>query len=197
MTEPIARQRREIADEISRLLNRLNELGGRPEEPELILRIVDGSTREHLASAPVDAVTARSLTSDLAAMTDEAQPLAVELPRPVSVPSEPSEELELSQEEAAQVLRQALASSGPDTDRALMMTLRLPDGTFIGDVWQSAQDVEELTIAATALGESHAAFNTQLPPAAAEALPMSAEDIDRGIGQLEQWMRAQGEDGQA
>lgn len=194
MSDAIARQRREIADEISRLLNRLNELGGRPEEPELILRIVDGSTREHLASAPVDAVTARSLTSDLAAMTAEAQPLAVELTSPTS---EPSEELELSQEEAAQVLRQALAGIGPDTDRALMMTLRLPDGTFIGDVWQSAQDVEELTIAATALGESHAAFNTQLPPAAAEALPMSDEDIDRGIGQLEQWMQSQGEDGQA
>lgn len=189
MSDPIAHQRRIIAEEISRLLNQLNALSDRPEEPVLLLRIVDAATREYLASAPVDDITARTITADLASMLHDyaAGPLPIDGEHPIS---QPLENPELSPEDAAQVLLKALQEIGPDTDRALMATLRLPDHTYIGDVWLSAQDVEELTVAATALGESHAAFNAQLPPTPTEP---TAEEIADGIKQLEQFLDEDGE----
>nr|WSZ21163.1 hypothetical protein OH837_48830 [Streptomyces canus] len=190
MIDPIAHQRRVIAEEISRLLNHLNTLSDRPEEPVLLFRIVDASTREYLASGLVDDITARTLTADLAAMVHDyaAAPLPTDAERPVS---QPLENPELSPEDAAQVLLKALQEIGPDTDRALMATLRLPDHTYVGDVWLSAQDVEELTVAATALGESHAAFNAQLPPT--PPTEMTAEEIADGIKQLEQFLDEDGD----
>lgn len=171
MGDPIAHQRRVIAEEIARLLNQLNAMSNRPEEPVLLVRLVDAATREYLTSALVDDVTARALTTDLAVMADEqaasALPLGIEQPQ-----SDPVEEPELTQEQAAQVLLQALQSIGPDSDRAVMATLRLPNGTYIGDAWLSKQDVEELTVTSTALGESHAAFNAQA------ALPLLRDEDD-------------------
>lgn len=178
MIDPIAHQRRVIAEEISRLLNHLNTLSDRPEEPVLVFRIVDAATREHLASAVVDDVTARSITADLAAMSDErrAGPHPFDGHHPKS---QPLEDPELTPADAAQVLLKALQGIGPDTDRALMATLRLPDGTYIGDTWLSKQDVEELTVTATALGESHAAFNAQVPAPGQPAGPLLRDEDDR------------------
>jgi hypothetical protein len=55
------------------------------------------------------------------------------------------------EELAAIELRYALAGIGPDTDRALMVTLRLPDGRFVADVWLSTADVTALIDGATAM----------------------------------------------
>lgn len=187
MIDPIAHQRRVIAEEISRLLNHLNSLSDHPEEPVLVFRIVDAATREHLASANVDDITARSITADLAAMSDERRvgphPFEGQHPK-----SEPLEEPELTPADAAHVLLKALQEIGPDTDRVLMATLRLAGGTYIGDTWLSKQDVEELTVAATALGESHAAFNTQVPPPAAE---LTEQQIAEGIRQIEDHLKGE------
>lgn len=56
-----------------------------------------------------------------------------------------------SEELAAIELGTALAGMGPDTDRALMITLRLPDGTFVKDIWLSTTDVTALTDGAYAM----------------------------------------------
>lgn len=43
-------------------------------------------------------------------------------------------------------LYHALVQQSPDDgDRAAMMTLRLPSGRYVGDVWLSTRDVEQLT----------------------------------------------------
>lgn len=48
-----------------------------------------------------------------------------------------------SEELAALELYHQLLNLGPDNgDRALMVTLRLPSGRYIGDVWLSTTDVE-------------------------------------------------------
>jgi hypothetical protein len=49
------------------------------------------------------------------------------------------------EELAAIELRHQLAGLGPDTDRALMVTLRLPNGQFVADIWLSRKDVEVLS----------------------------------------------------
>lgn len=56
------------------------------------------------------------------------------------------------QELAALELYHQLANLSPDNgDRALMVTLRLPNGRYVGDVWLSKQDVEQLAEAAVGL----------------------------------------------
>ncbi|MFD8839826.1 hypothetical protein [Streptomyces griseofuscus] len=55
------------------------------------------------------------------------------------------------EELAASALHQQLINLGPDTDRALMLTLRLPNGRYVGDVWLSLEDVRALTDAGMGL----------------------------------------------
>jgi hypothetical protein len=149
-----AHTRREIAHTIARLLNELTASGTTPEEPAFIFRIIDASSREVVDSAPVDDVTARAITSDLAAMTDELATQSHQQTRPVdSPPSQPGPKPELNPEQAAQVLYQALTNLGPDTDRALMATLRLPNGAYIGDVWLSEKEVADLSNGAMAIAD--------------------------------------------
>lgn len=53
---------------------------------------------------------------------------------------------------AALELYHQLVNLSPDNgDRALMVTLRLPNGRYVGDVWLSAQDVEDLADAGMGL----------------------------------------------
>jgi hypothetical protein len=53
------------------------------------------------------------------------------------------------EELAAMELYHQLLNIGPDNgDRTVMVTLRLPNGRYVGDVWLSKQDVEALTDAA-------------------------------------------------
>jgi hypothetical protein len=90
------------------------------------------------------------------------------------------------EELAATELRYALAGIGPDTDRALMITLRLPDGRFVADVWLSTADVTALTDGATAMAltssseQQMAAFDEASDPAAGP-LPVD-EDVIASVG---------------
>ena len=67
-----------------------------------------------------------------------------------------SEHQPSAQELAAIELGHALANLGPDTDRAVMVTLRMPNGRFVQDVWLSANDVQTLIDGALAIGELNA-----------------------------------------
>jgi hypothetical protein len=85
----------------------------------------------------------------------------------------PEQEPQPTPEELAAIeLRHGLASLGPDTDRALMVTLRTPSGRYIGDVWLSAQDVEALSDACVSI----AAYRNCDDDAAAP-LPLAEDDL--------------------
>lgn len=84
-------------------------------------------------------------------------------------------EHEYSREELAAIeLAQALIGLGPDDDRALMVTLRLPDGTFVKDVWLSTKDVDALTDGCISMGENRLCFEAE---AAAAPLPLAEDDL--------------------
>ncbi|QKW31500.1 hypothetical protein HUT11_35650 (plasmid) [Streptomyces seoulensis] len=56
------------------------------------------------------------------------------------------------EELAALELYHQLANLSPDNgDRALMVTLRLPNGRYVGDIWLSTQDVQDLADASVGL----------------------------------------------
>jgi hypothetical protein len=87
-------------------------------------------------------------------------------------------EREYSREELAAIeLGAALTGLGPDDDRALMVTLRLPDGAFVKDVWLSTKDVDALTDGCIAIGEHRLCFEAE---AAAEPLPLAEDDLTDG-----------------
>lgn len=88
--------------------------------------------------------------------------------------------------EAARLLRHQLAHLGPDTDRSVMLTIRLADGTYVGDVWLSTADTTALTdasvgIAMVANSEhymSAAGLDDEDYVADAEApLPLAEDDL--------------------
>jgi hypothetical protein len=84
------------------------------------------------------------------------------------------------QELAALELYHQLVNLSPDNgDRALMVTLRLPNGRYVGDVWLSAQDVNDLADASVGLAavRDHEQHNP-LPDAA-------SPDIQQALTQLE------------
>lgn len=57
-----------------------------------------------------------------------------------------------SQEMAALELYHQLVNLSPDHgDNALMLTLRLPNGRYVGDIWLSTQDVQWLADGAMAI----------------------------------------------
>lgn len=88
-----------------------------------------------------------------------------------------------SQEMAALELYHQLVNLSPeDGDRALMATLRLPNGRYVGDVWLSTQDVESATDALIQLNIRRADAAEGLTPA--EPLPLAeADDEDiRAVG---------------
>jgi hypothetical protein len=84
------------------------------------------------------------------------------------------------EELAAIELRHALANMGPDTDRALMVTLRLPDSTHVADVWLSTADVTALTDGAISMSlVSHAEQQARTLAADAAAAPLPhGDDLD-------------------
>ena len=52
---------------------------------------------------------------------------------------------------ALELYHQLINLSPADGDRALMVTLRLPNGRYVGDVWLSKQDVTALADASVGL----------------------------------------------
>jgi hypothetical protein len=70
---------------------------------------------------------------------------------------------------ALELYHQLVNLSAAHDDNALMVTLRLPNGRYVGDVWLSAPDVESLTDASMGIGmiragaEQHAANKPAVP----------------------------------
>lgn len=181
-----ASERRRAAEEIARLLNRLTAAGATPDQPAFIFRIIDAHSREVLDAAGVDDVTARTLTSDLAATTDEllthadyADSTSAEQSQP-----QPSPGPSLSPEAAAHALYQALKHMGPDTDRALMATLRLPNGQYIGDVWLSTQDVQALSDGAVSIADYRNCSEEATRPPALDASDKAVANVLAGFEAL-------------
>jgi hypothetical protein len=78
-----------------------------------------------------------------------------------------------------------LTNISPDNgERALLITLRLPNGRYIGDVWLSKQDVQDLADASVGLAavREHEEA-TRLPdpnPAEMDAALQALEDLANG-----------------
>ncbi|MFF7795564.1 hypothetical protein [Streptomyces sp. NPDC007991] len=83
-----------------------------------------------------------------------------------------SEQPQHTPEELAAIeLAHGLKNLGPDTDRALMVTLRLPSGRYVEDVWLSKKDIENLVDASLAIGERQALEEAAAP------LPLAEDDL--------------------
>jgi hypothetical protein len=106
------------------------------------------------------------------------------------------------EELAAIELRCALTAMGPDTDRALMLTLRLPDGTHAGDVWLSTTDVRALIDGAASMAlvsgaeQQMAAYDDDTDPPAGP-LPLAEDDltdqfVKDGIQAFEEFLKNEG-----
>lgn len=90
--------------------------------------------------------------------------------------------LPVSKEQLAAIeLGQALTGLGPDTDRALMVTLRLPNGQYVKDIWLSAKDVDALTDGAIAIGEHRLCFEAEQ---AAAPLPIDDDVTDDQVSDV-------------
>lgn len=98
------------------------------------------------------------------------------------------------EEMAALELYHQLVNLSPDNgDRALMLTLRLPNGTYVGDVWLSQQDVEHLADSAMAIADHHNVFSEQ----AGDPLPLAEDDItdtdvDDMVATFEEFLKSEG-----
>lgn len=88
------------------------------------------------------------------------------------------------QEMAALELYHQLVNLSPDNgDHALMLTLRLPNGRYIGDVWLSGQDVEQLIDGTLTVAQHRLAYGD--PEEAAGPLPLAEDDLtDADIGDV-------------
>jgi hypothetical protein len=184
-------ERRRAAEEIARLLNQLTAMGDTPDQPAFIFRIIDARSREVLDAAGVDDVTARTLTSELAATADE---LLTHADYAFSTSAEQSESQpspgpSLSPEAAAHALYEALKSMGPDSDRTLMATLRLANGQYIGDVWLSTQDVQALTDGAVSIADCQ---NCSEEATRAPALDASDKAVANVLAGFEALLKSEG-----
>ena len=111
-----------------------------------------------------------------------------------------------SREELAAIeLYQQLRNIGPDTDRALLLTLRLPSGRYVGDVWLSAADVTALTDGAVGISlvanaePARAAYaDDAAPPLPLAEDDLTSKDVANVIGGLEALLQSESsEDGEA
>lgn len=79
------------------------------------------------------------------------------------------------EELAALELYHQLVNLSPDNgDRAIMITLRLPNGRYAGDVWLSKQDINDLSDACVGLAAVRDYTETAALPAP-ESLDMASE----------------------
>lgn len=92
-----------------------------------------------------------------------------------------SNEQPVSKDElAALELYHQLAGMSPeDSDRALLITLRLPNCRLVGELWLSPQDVERLIDAALAIVEQRILHGDPEQPA--PPLPIDENDIDADV----------------
>lgn len=96
--------------------------------------------------------------------------------------AEPNEQQPNSQEMAAlELYHQLVNLSADDGDRAVMVSLRLPNGRYVGDVWLSRQDVQHLADGAMFIADRRNHFSEQ----AAGPLPLAEDDLtDADIGDV-------------
>lgn len=81
-----------------------------------------------------------------------------------------------SEEQAALELYHQLVNLSPDNgDRALLITLRLPNTQFVGDVWLSKEDVEQLIDGSLTIAQHRIAYGPAVDDAA-DPLPDIDED---------------------
>lgn len=86
-----------------------------------------------------------------------------------------SEQQPSSQELAALELYHQLINLSPDSgDNALMLTLRLPNGRYVGDVWLSAGDVEQLTDGTLTISQDRIVYG----PLEQAAAPLPVDEDD-------------------
>lgn len=85
---------------------------------------------------------------------------------------------------ALELLHQLINMSPDDGDRALMVTLRLPNGRYVGDVWLSTGDVERLTGGAMVIAH--------VEPATAP-LPIDEREIKGLADEVEAFLQDGGE----
>ncbi|MFF7476651.1 hypothetical protein [Streptomyces sp. NPDC008092] len=89
------------------------------------------------------------------------------------------------EELAALELYHQLANLSDETaDRALLLTLRMPNGRYVGDVWLSRQDVEGLTDSSLGLAMVKADHGQQAEP----LLDVDANDIADVIAEAESFL---------
>lgn len=97
------------------------------------------------------------------------------------------DEQQPSKEElAALELYHQLVNLSPDNgDRALMVTLRLPNGAYVGDVWLSTQDVERMADGAIAINAMAATDPAAAPlPIDDTVTDDEMDDVMAGFEQL-------------
>lgn len=90
------------------------------------------------------------------------------------------------EEMAALELYHQLISMGPDNGRALMVTLRMPNGRYVGDVRLSLEDVKRLADACMglALVRETAEATGPLPLDEAEVTDKTVTDVITGFEKL-------------
>ncbi|MEU5322981.1 hypothetical protein AB0G67_40455 [Streptomyces sp. NPDC021056] len=100
------------------------------------------------------------------------------------------------EELAALELYHQLVNLSPDNgDRALMLTLRTPTGRYIGDVWLSQTDVEQLIDGTLTISQHRVAYGD--PEQAAAPLPLDEGDItdefvDGMTAEFEEFLKSEG-----
>lgn len=86
--------------------------------------------------------------------------------------------------DALELYHQLVNLSPPNGDRALLVTLRLPNGRYVGDIWLSRQDVHDLTDASVGLAAVREVKDAGLPEVdgaeVAEALAALENLANRG-----------------
>lgn len=90
---------------------------------------------------------------------------------------------------AALELYHQLANLSPDDgDRTLMVTLRMPNGRYVGDVWLSMRDVQDLADASVGLAavrDHQEAVDTDAPLLGEPLLDVDDTDVADLISEVE------------
>jgi hypothetical protein len=90
---------------------------------------------------------------------------------------------------ALELFHQLVNLSPDDGDKALMVTLRMPNGQFVGDVWLSQADVEAATDKLIVVNVQRADAEAGLEPAEPLAEDdLTEESVAEGIKAFERFL---------
>ncbi|MGW2739099.1 hypothetical protein ACWC4D_33480 [Streptomyces sp. NPDC001288] len=85
---------------------------------------------------------------------------------------------------ALELYHQLANLSDDNADRALMITLRMPNGRYVGDVWISKQDIEALTDSSLGLAMMRADRGDHTEP----LLDIDQQDVDDLLSEAEAFL---------